>query len=275
MTFRSLLVHVSDDPRSDARVDLAARLARTFGAHLVGLAPTGKIVLSHDIGPGLVGLDAVSLLVADLQKQAMERSERFRQRCRAQGLDSFEAVVDEDDAPTALVRRSPCTDLLILGQPEPGSRQRPAVEQVLMRSARPTLLVPHAGHYEQVGRRVLVAWDGGREASRALADALPLLGRAEAVMLMRCARPDDDTAELKPQLDALHQWLMGHGVQAQVRLEVGDIDPGNALLSMAADFSADLMISGAYGHSRWTERILGGATRTLLDTMTLPVLMSH
>lgn len=275
MNIRSLLVHLAADARCDARVDLAAQLAASFDAHLVGLAPTGKVMLSQDIGPGMVGLDAVTLLVADLRHQAAERAERFRQQCRRRGATSFEAVVDEDDVVASLVRRSHCCDLMVISQAEPDSRQQAVVEQVLMQTPRPTLVVPHAGRFDRVGRRVIVAWDGGREAARAVADAMPLLCKAEEVRLVRCITPTTDDEDLRPQMQAVKQWLAWHGVDADVRLEATEIDPGNALLSMASDFSADLLVTGAYGHSRWSERILGGATRTLLQTMTLPVLMSH
>lgn len=278
MTYRSLLVHLADDERCGARVDLAAQLAHDFDARLTGLAPTGRVLLSPDLGPGLLGLDTMTLLVADLRHQASERAEAFRQQCRRRGATSFEAVVDEDDVRTSLLTRAESADLLVLGQSEPDSQHQSVLEEVLMRSPRPTLLVPHAGRFDTIGRHVLVAWDGGRESARAMSDALPLLARADRVQVVHLlGKGDDDGREalLRPRLDALHGWLMGHGVDAQVRVEATGIDAGNALLSMAADQGVDLLVTGAYGHSRWSERMLGGATRTLLQSMTVPVLMSH
>jgi nucleotide-binding universal stress UspA family protein len=150
------------------------------------------------------------------------------------------------------------------------------VEQVVLHSARPTLILPYAGRFDEVGQRVMVAWDDSREAARAVSDALPLLrhaGRVQVVSWVESGTTEHGT--LRRRLDALHQWLMWHGVNAEVRVERTEIGIADAMLSRAADFGTDLIVMGAYGHARWAERVLGGATRGLLQTMTVPVLMSH
>jgi nucleotide-binding universal stress UspA family protein len=280
MTYRSLLVHLDDGERCTARLDLAIGLARRFEAHLAGLAPTGRLPWSGTNGAGLLGVEVVALALAQLRQRAEDRAQRFRERCRIGALKSFEVVVDEADDAASTVHHGHCSDLIVLGQADPAasdpSYARSTVEQVVLHSARPTLIVPSVGPVDSVGQTVLVAWDDSREAARALADAMPLLCQAREVHLVHCETPPGPAATQPPQrLGAVQQWLAWHGVDAQVRQVATDRDVGNALLSHAADLGADLIVMGAYGHARWTERVLGGATRTLLTTMTLPVLMSH
>jgi nucleotide-binding universal stress UspA family protein len=280
MTYRSLLVHLDDGERCTARLDLAIGLARRFEAHLAGLAPTGRLPWSGTNGAGLLGVEVVALALAQLRQRAEDRAQRFRERCRIGALKSFEVVVDEADDAASTVHHGHCSDLIVLGQADPAASDpayaRSTVEQVVLHSARPTLIVPWTGPVDTVGQTVLVAWDDSREAARALADAMPLLCQAREVHLVHCETPPRPAATQPPQrLGAVQQWLAWHGVDAQVRQVATDRDVGNALLSHAADLGADLIVMGAYGHARWTERVLGGATRTLLTTMTLPVLMSH
>lgn len=280
MTYRSLLVHLDDSERCMARLDLAIGLARRFEAHLVGLAPSGRLPWSGTTGAGLLGAEVVNLALAQLRQRAEDRALRFRERCRAGALKSFEVVVDEADDAASTVHHGHCSDLIVLGQADPAAPDpayaRSTVEQVVLQSARPTLIVPWTGPLDTVGQTLLVAWDDSREAARALADAMPLLCQAREVHLVHCETPPGPAATQSPQrLGAVQQWLAWHGVDAQVRQVVTKLDVGNALLSHAAGLGADLIVMGAYGHARWTERVLGGATRTLLANMTVPVLMSH
>ena len=154
---------------------------------------------------------------------------------------------------------------------------REVVEQHVLHSARPTLILPfanEAGRIEKVGSQVLVAWDDSREAARAVADALPLLRRATHVQVISWNEAADETT-LRARLDALRRWLMWQGVVAEVQADTTPIDIAATMLSRAADMNADLIVMGAYGHARWAEWALGGATRGMLESMTVPVLMSH
>jgi nucleotide-binding universal stress UspA family protein len=170
--------------------------------------------------------------------------------------------------------------MVIMSQPEPDtagfSESRALLEEVVLTSARPTLVLPYAGRFEPPRLKALIAWDEGREGSRAVADALPLLSRMEAVKVTTW-RPSHhgESESLSGRLESLTKWLMWHGVQAEARIEVTDVPIADAILSSAADLSADLLVMGAYGHPRWTQRMLGGATRGILDSMTVPVLMSR
>ena len=279
MSYRSLLLHLDGKPLCAARSNLAITLAQAMDCHLVGLAPTGLLTLPV-VPEAAVPLAEFSALAWEaLHEQARLAAEGLRQRCEAARLRSFEVLVDAADEAESLVRHSHCSDLLIMTQPDPaaaGQRaDRAMLEQVLLHSARPCLLLPYAGRFANLGERVLVAWDDSREAARAVADALPLLRRAQQVKVINWNEGGLGDTPTRAGLEALQQWLLWHGVAAETHSASTDIAIADAMLSQAADLDADLIVMGAYGHSRWTERMLGGATRGLLASMTVPVLMSH
>jgi nucleotide-binding universal stress UspA family protein len=279
VTYRSLLVLLDTDPSCRARMQVAMLLARQLDCHLVGVAPTGFVDLPSAIGGAAALAEYASLAWETLREQAELAAQAFREQCRAAGLKSFEAVVDPEDRAPSLVRHAHCSDLTLLTQADrtsPGHRDvQAALEEIVLYSARPTLVLPYAAHVETLAGNVMVAWDDSRESARAVSDALPLLRLAKSVQVVawKEGTTGDDTSRV--QLDALHRWLMWQGVPADVRMETTGIPIAEAMLSRAADLGAGLIVMGAYGHARWTERVLGGATRGLLASMTVPVLMSH
>jgi nucleotide-binding universal stress UspA family protein len=150
------------------------------------------------------------------------------------------------------------------------------VGDLVTSAGRPALVIPYIGAPEPFGRTVTIAWDAGREAARAVADAMPLLEKAEKVHLLTVnPRFGISGHGEEPGADiALH--LARHGIQAEVNhSHARDMEVGDLVLSWLADSSSDLLVMGAYGHSRLRELVLGGVTRRLLDSMTVPVLMSH
>ena len=278
MTYRSLLVLLDQDPLGAERTARAVQLARELDCHLVGVAPTSLVDLPASPEAAATLGELAARVWETLREQAHQATQTFEAACRSAGLASFESVIDEDDKAASLVHHAHCSDLTLLTQADPSlptfRATREVVEQVVLHSARPTLILPYAGHFETLGRRALVAWDDSREAARALADALPLLRRAESVQVMTWNAADSGEAA-RARLDALQRWLMWQGVVAEVQADTSPVGIADTILSRAADLNADLLVMGAYGHARWTERALGGATRGLLDSMTLPVLMSH
>jgi nucleotide-binding universal stress UspA family protein len=147
---------------------------------------------------------------------------------------------------------------------------------VALLTGRPIFVVPYTGTFTNIGRKVLVGWDASREATRAVHDAMPLLAGASSVTVITidAKETEDGHGEIPGADIALH--LARHGVSANVERTVSaDVGIGNTLLSRANDLEADLLVMGAYGHSRVHELLLGGATRTVLAGMTLPVLMAH
>lgn len=279
MTFRSLLVDLCEGPHVSTRVRVALRLARELEAQLVGLAPTGLASLPATIDGACDLFNDSAIEWQALRQAAKARAERFIRACDGADRLSFESIVDEAAEAASLIGHARCSDLVIMGQADPARReqaQRQAIlEHVLIESARPVLVVPCTGATESLGQRVLVAWDGSRAASRAVADAMPLLQRAGQVRLVTWNEGETAVATALERLTALGGWLARHGVQTTQQVETASVPVGDALLSLAFDQSCDLIVLGAYGHSRWTERLLGGTTRLLLRSMTVPVLMSH
>ena len=168
-------------------------------------------------------------------------------------------------------------DLVVVGQadPEPTATPSDLPETVALATGRPVLVVPHIGA-KPPGKTVLLCWNASREAARAAADALPFLKAAQKVIVL-VVNPKVSAAGhgAEPGADAA-AWLARHGVKVTVQRDVApDADAGAVILSRAADLGADLIVMGIYGHSRLREMVLGGASRTLLGSMTVPVLMSH
>ncbi len=164
------------------------RLAKALDCHLVGVAPTGLIDLPASAHAAASLADFAALAWDTLRDQAERATDRFRDECRAAGVTSCESVVDESAPPPSLVRHAHCSDLTLLAQADPASADyrsaRDVVQQVLLYSARPTLILPCAGRFDSIGTRVMVVWDESRESARAVSDALPLLRLAEQVLVM-------------------------------------------------------------------------------------------
>ncbi|MFL6663304.1 MAG: universal stress protein [Rhizobacter sp.] len=280
MSYRTLLVLVDSGPLCHARTEVAIRLAMALHCHLIGLAPTGLVHLPvwAEAAGTLAEFAAISRQA--LRDEASRAANRFTAQCAAAGLASHEVVIDEAQTASSLVRHAHASDLTVMSQPNPlavdHAEARDAIEAVVLQSARPTLIVPYAGHFESIGTDVLVAWDGSPEATHAVNEALPLLRRARRVRVVSWAEAGSRAADaLRPRQAAMQRWLARQGTTAEVSLEVAAVNVADAMLSLAADSGCDLIVMGAYGHPRWAERMLGGATGRLLHSMTLPVLMAH
>jgi nucleotide-binding universal stress UspA family protein len=276
MGLKDLLVYVDGDPGCDSRVDVAASLAVTHEAHLTGLHAMGWPSF-----PGYVGLELPSTFLDEQRRLLGERAHqaevRFRERAGRHGIRA-EWRVDEGDLVGTVKLHARYADLTVVGQgldlkDAPGELMF-LPEELVLGVGRPVLVVPRYGTFERLGKRVLIAWNGSREATRAVQDALPILERATKVTVLS-VDPEGESQPRIPSADiALH--LARHGIAAEAASTSSvDIGVGNALLSRAADLGADLIVMGAYGHSRMREMVLGGATRHLLQHMTVPVLMSH
>jgi nucleotide-binding universal stress UspA family protein len=260
MAYKDLLVIVDDDPRARERVSHAADLAERFDAHLTGLC------VSSISAPEMPQRTAAA---RELFEDAIGRRDISAEWRAATGFPVDVAAVQARYA-----------DLVVLGQLDPEDAQAPVnsppPEDIALSVGRPTLVIPYVGSYRPIGRHALIAWDASREATRAVNDAIPLLATATTVTVLTVdpAIGRTEHGEVPGTDIALH--LARHGVKAQVEKTVsGGVGIGDVLLSRASDLGADLLVMGAYGHSRVRELVLGGATRTVLMSMTLPVFMSH
>jgi nucleotide-binding universal stress UspA family protein len=280
MTYKDLLVHLDDSKACARRVDAAVRLAEQHGAYLTGVYPIVEIPLLNAIRER-IPRDLRASMDAEAQRQAEAALEGFREAAERRGV-AYEARTDhalDTTLASVLSMHARYADLVVLGQvnpDEPPYVSRHLPEEVVLSSGRPALIVPHDWAPGPLGERVIVAWDASREAARAVSDAMPILEQAASVLVVSINPISTPLGHGElPGVDiALH--LARHGVEVEVRsIEIDEIDVGEALLPFAADGARDLLVMGAYGHSRIRELVLGGVTRAVLAHMTLPVLMAH
>jgi nucleotide-binding universal stress UspA family protein len=290
MALKDLLVCLDAGAASGGRVRLALNLARAHRAHLGGayVMPQADSLIAHPpagvVPPGgVTELGQARLTPGSAVTEVMHAAEiaenaeqRFTSELQINGIKGEWHLFDTgDEAP--LIELAKTVDLVILGQVSSESRGtafRP--EDIAVAAARPVLVIPYAGAFRTVGKRALVAWDGSREAVRALNDALPLLGDAEAVTVMFVGPREAEFDRQRLSLDRIVRHLERHGIAGKAEQTVqGDLAISDVLLSRAADLGADLIVAGAYHHSQLREALLGGVSRGLLEHMTVPVLMSH
>ncbi|CAN0625566.1 UspA domain-containing protein [Burkholderia multivorans] len=278
MNYKTLLVHLDDSSHCEARMNFALDLAQQWDAHLIGL-----YVVCQDLLQPLFRADE-SLRLGENEAQHAARQQAVHDRFLAAGERVGRAV--EWRAPTGpatevATLHARHADLLVLGQYDPDEPAsyiaRNFIEDLLMGSGRPAVVLPYAGLPKTFGENVMIAWDGSREAARAVADALPLLKRARFVTIEAVQRSHGAEADNAPAGIDLAAYLERHGIRASFSAtpHVPGVKTGAALLNRLFDVHADLLVMGAYGHTRVHERVLGGVTRTILESMTAPVLMSH
>ncbi|WP_435104481.1 universal stress protein [Arhodomonas sp. AD133] len=279
MVPRSLLVYVDDAASCAVRVRTAAELAAQWSAHLTGVA-VADVMLVPEFVPTQTFEKQLELA---RQRNAALR-ERFEELTRGRELvtewRATDTVTAGGTALDVLAAESRYADLAVVGQPDirdvHASVPTDLPGQLALLSGRPVLAVPYAWREQPVGRRVLVAWDSGRESARAVADAIPLLASADAVRVLALTGSGHEAAHGEQPAADIAVLLARHGVNVEASHQsLGDMDVASALLSAASDYSADLMVMGAYGRARLREMILGGTTRSVLGSMTLPVLLSH
>lgn len=288
MTIKDLLVHFGDPERAEYHLAIACDLAKRHSAHLTGLLVVEPSLGPHaqfEFAPGAIGAGT----------GAMSRSPTFMSQVRYDSAadKSFEALflaMTEENGIHAEWRTAVgsaatvadyalYSDLTIVSQRDPdraASNDFDKVpEAVLMASGRPVLIIPYAGNFTTIGRRVMIAWKRSREAARAVNDAWPILAKADSVALV-AVNPESAGSDGLDSAGRMAQHLLQHGVKAHVERPVmKGIADATVLLNAAGDMAADLIVSGGYGHSRIRELALGGVTRTLLTEMVAPVLMSH
>ncbi len=276
MSYKTILVQIDTGKRCSVRVEVAIRLAQQHDAHLVALQ-----VLPPFEPPGYV-MAEMGPAILDAQKHAaaaeMVHAEReFNNQASAAGLRDVEWRTAIDDPVDAMTLHARYADLIVIGQSDRSDGSNMAAdfpERLVLAAGRPVLILPSVGSFATIGKRILVAWNAGREATRAVTDAIPMLRLADNVNVM-AVNPKRGEHGNVPGAD-IGLYLARHGVRVEVKTDHGaEIDVGNELLSRAADLDADLIVMGGYGHSRLKEWALGGATRIILESMTVPVLMSH
>lgn len=282
MSYKTILVHIDDSALSRTRLQAGIALARRFDAHLIGAALSGVSRLLYQVMPSAASDPTLAQHLDFVRERARQAVAQGSAQLQQAQLASCEARLIDDEAGEGIALHARGADLVLVGQADPEHihPDLPAdfVAHVVLHAGRPVLVLPFGAAPASM-TRVLVCWDGGKEAARALAMALPLLKSAHQVRLAvfdpgGASRTAQDALAANPV-----EWLARHGVTAM--LTVHKIDSrrrhavGEALLAKASEHAADLLVMGAYGHSRLRETILGGVTRTVLEEMALPVLMVH
>jgi nucleotide-binding universal stress UspA family protein len=272
MSIKDILVHVDVSPGSDQRVRLAAQLAHRFGAYLTGLSIRPS--LDWLMAPPANGTAAIAVAswLADLIAAAQALGEQFTAFLKSDGV-AGEWHMADGPAASELTRWGNTADLVIVGQSDANHlSELRAPEDVVLGCGRPVLLVPYAGSFTHVGENAVIAWNASREAARAAHDALALLAPAAKVAVLS-VNPSEEQRESS---ERLAKGLALHGFSANAEMiHAKDLAPANVVLSRTADAAADLIVMGAYSHARVREMILGGMTRDMLRSMTVPVLMAR
>lgn len=274
MDCKTILVHVDDSPRAATRIVLAAQLALRHEAHLIGVALTGVSRYFYSEGGADLARTVLAPQMDELYDYAERALDRFTELAAAAGVSSHERRLVDDEAGAGLALGGCYADLLVLGQHEPDV---PApfpggdlAAHVMFACPRPLLVVPYIQQDSMVGRHALLAWNGSVEAIRALDAALPFLRQAGKVTVAVFGAPGEVAAD--PEL---LPYLARHGVKAGLTTESPRLDSGEPLLSLVTDRGADLLVMGGYGRARLSELLLGGVTRSILQSMTVPVLIAH
>lgn len=273
---KDVVVNLSSQGPRDFAAEYATSIAAMFGAHITGVSFVYEPVIPDGMLGG-VPVDLIELQRQENSKAANDAISRFDAAAKKAGLSAETRLLDATfgGAATRFAQISRRFDLVVVGQAqrEGGPADDLVIEGALFESGRPLVVVPYIQRRGITLERVLACWDGSRTAARAIGDAMPLLERAKAVEVVIVAE-ERKSEEMTGANMSAH--LVRHGVAASVkRIAKGDIAIQDALLSYAADSGADFMVMGGYGHSRLREFILGGVTRGILASMTLPVLMSH
>lgn len=281
MGFKTILVHVDTGRSASARLKFSAELAGRFAAHVTGLYVRRPFQAPAftDAGPAMDSLYRTYENAAKADEALAVAA--FRELIGGTSLSSEWRVTD-GLAEEVVAAHARYADLVIVGQAEPDAPATTTpsdlAETVAISGERPVLIVPHIGVAKPPGKTVLLCWNGTREAARAATGALPILKRADKVIILLIDPPNDGPrigGDEQPGA-AIARWLVRHGVKAVVQRDTAaQSSVGGVILSRAADQDADLIVMGLYGHSRVREWVLGGASRTLLASMTVPLLVAH
>ena len=273
---KDVVVNLSGRGPRDFAADYATSIAAAFGARIAGVSFLYEPVIP-DGTLGGIPVDLIELQREENSKLANDAVSRFETGAKKAGVAAETSILDATfgGAATLFAQIARRFDLAVVGQAqrEGGASDELLVEGALFESGRPVVVVPYIQKRGMTLERVLACWDGGRTAARAISDTMPFLERAKAVDIVIVAeeRKSDEISGAN-----MSEHLTRHGVAANLkRIAKGDLAVEDVLLSYAADSGADFMVMGGYGHSRLREFILGGVTRGILASMTVPVMMSH
>jgi nucleotide-binding universal stress UspA family protein len=276
MSLNDIVVYVDGAEATKRRVEFAVALAKEYGAHLLGVAfaPTALLPLYG----ADVGLANISEALEGVKAQGKTALETFKAHAESEGVSAEGRLVEgmSEELPRDFACAARHVDLAIIGQPRDGDPligQYALVERCLFASGRPVMIVPSACEKIELAGTVVAAWDGSAEAARAFNDALTFLKAPKRVVLL-VGVPEERGEE--PEVDDMVAHLRRRGIAAEVmHFATGAGDIGKTILAKAKELDADMIVMGAFHHSRWREFILGGVTLTMLEEATIPLFMAH
>ena len=277
MSYKTILVHLNDMRRAEAMLEPAVELATRYNSHLKGLhvdtimaaPPLAFTYATSGLGPAAAeertNGEAIAAIFARMTATGACVAEWQRLK------------VPQGDLVSLVLEHGRTADLIVAGQVNPDWDLSPVFdfpERLALESGRPVLVIPYVGRYPRIGRNVVIAWKAGRETTRAVFDALPLLKGAENVHVLEVVgRADEKSLGADSSIAAS---FARHGIKPNIRTSIApDISVGDEILSRLSDLDADLLVMGAYGHSRMRELVFGGVTRHIARHMTVPTLFSH
>ena len=274
---KDIVVNLSVTSGGGPAGDYAVSVASAMNAHLAGVAFVYDPIVPVS-ATGYIPAEIIERQQADNEGFAKTAVDGFGAATKRAGLSAAPLTISTSLAGAGehfsrIARRF---DLAVLGQAEPDTSSIDDIiaETTLFESGRPMIIVPYIQKGPLKLDRAMVCWDGSRPAARAIGDAMPLLAKAGKVEIVSIA--DEPGKQDKIEGADMGRHLARHGLKVEVeRIPAGDVDVADALLSHAADSGADIMVMGGYGHSRLREFVLGGVTRSILGSMTVPVFMSH
>lgn len=276
--FKTILVHIDGGPGQDSRLRAAATLAAAHGAHVVGTGATGISMAGYAVLNGSMALPLSDQAFQALRDELKAGLDAYLAQAQRLGIAGAEARPFEGSARDGLLLGARYADLIVVSQENGSGRfgaEHGLPQDLALQGTRPVLVVPDAYHGAPIPGNALVGWDGSMPAQRAISAALPLLGQAAGVTLA-LINPERQS-ELHGQEPGADMalYLARHGVRVDVVVEHTRAPEGEALMDMARDIHAGLMVAGAFGHSRYREWILGGASRELLRNAPAPLLIAH
>ncbi len=279
MAVKDILVHLSSTEGGKSVVDAAVGLAEKHQARLIGLYAG----VPYDMPTYVIAqlpAEVIESHQAHVEESAKATAAMFEKVCTANGISHDYREGDwRDPVDEVVCMHARYADMVLIAQPVDDSavaHAREVADRIVLHSGAPVMIIPKNSPKKDIGSKVLVGWDGGPHAARAIRDALPILEMASAVKVL-CVDPKPGKYGLGdlPGAD-LAAFLATHGVKAEAdhrSAVAGDV--GSTLLNEAADYGADLIVTGGYGHSRLGELLLGGVTDTLMEQSSIAVLMSH
>ncbi|MBC2769330.1 universal stress protein [Pusillimonas minor] len=272
-----IAIDLTKDNNQVRRLETTLRLAKTHNAEVVGVYPSPEP--SDYLRDGsLIPREVSQMMTAHLAQERDEMKALFEDQAAAAGVKAIwrnPKGLSED----VLALHARYCDLVVMSQTvKQTSSVRPSIAEAVITSAgRPVLMVPYIGEQHPVGSRILVCWDHGRRAARAFADAAPILANAKEIVIVSIDERSNRLVSQDVHEEDIEAYCVSKGYvkPRRVRLDSADAGIGNTILNAASDHGSDLIVMGAYNRSRAREWMLGGTSKTLLDSMTVPILFSH